>query len=91
MAALEVMSRFAVDPRWLVYLPPMMSPTATLDREGLLEQPHEAFAVKDRWSGAGGMRGSSGESYFVRPLSVRGDDHGGPALQHASRCAQGRI
>ena len=26
-AALEVMSRFAVDPRWLVYLPPTMSPT----------------------------------------------------------------
>ena len=28
-AALEVMSRFAVDPRWLIYLPPTMSPTAT--------------------------------------------------------------
>ena len=25
-AALEVMSRFAVDPRWLVYLPPTMAP-----------------------------------------------------------------
>lgn len=25
-AALEVMSRFAVDPRWLLYLPPTMSP-----------------------------------------------------------------
>ncbi len=44
-AALEVMSRFAVDPRWLVYLPPTMSPTATSDREGLLEHPHEAFAA----------------------------------------------
>jgi len=45
IAALEVMSRFAVDPRWLVYLPPTMSPTATSDREGLLEHPHEAFSA----------------------------------------------
>jgi len=45
MAALEVMSRFAADPRWLVYLPPTMSPTATTDREGLLEHPREAFAA----------------------------------------------
>ena len=28
-AALEVMSRFAIDPRWLLYLPPTMSPVAT--------------------------------------------------------------
>ena len=45
IAALEVMSRFAVDPRWLVYLPPTMSPPATSDREGLLEHPDEAFAA----------------------------------------------
>jgi protein phosphatase len=45
IAALEVMSRFAVDPRWLVYLPPTMSPTATSDRAGLLEHPREAFAA----------------------------------------------
>jgi len=44
IAALEVMSRFAVDPRWLVYLPPTMAPTATSNREGLLEHPAEAFA-----------------------------------------------
>lgn len=43
-AALEVMSRFAVDPRWLVYLPPTMSPCATSKRDGLLEHPDEAFA-----------------------------------------------
>src|SRR5262249_24548962 len=35
IAALEIMSRFAADPRWLVYLPPTMAPTATSDREGL--------------------------------------------------------
>jgi protein phosphatase len=42
-AALEVMSRFAVDPRWLVYLPPTMSPTSTEDRGPLLEHPASAF------------------------------------------------
>jgi protein phosphatase len=42
--ALEVMSRFAIDPRWLVYLPPAMAPTATSRREDLLEHPEEAFA-----------------------------------------------
>jgi len=44
-AALEVMSRFAVDPRWLIYLPPTMSPVATTEREGYLEYPTEAFAA----------------------------------------------
>ena len=29
IAALEVMSRFAVDPKWLIYLPPTMSPSET--------------------------------------------------------------
>ncbi|MEL6444251.1 MAG: polynucleotide kinase-phosphatase [Bacteroidota bacterium] len=43
-AALEVMSRFAADPRWLVYLPPTMSPVETSTREGYLEHPAEAFA-----------------------------------------------
>jgi protein phosphatase len=43
-AALEVMSRFAMDPRWLVYLPPTMAPTATSDRPELLEHPQSAFA-----------------------------------------------
>lgn len=44
MAALEVMSRFAANPKWLVYLPPTMSPSNTSKREGLLEHPDEAFA-----------------------------------------------
>ena len=42
-AALEVMSRFAADPRWLVYLPPTMAPPATSALEGWLEHPLEAF------------------------------------------------
>jgi protein phosphatase len=49
-AALEVMSRFAVDPRWLIYLPPTMSPpeTSTVDR--FLEHPREALAYYRRHS-----------------------------------------
>lgn len=41
---LETMSRWAVDPRWLTYLPPTMSPPATSAREGFLEHPDEAFS-----------------------------------------------
>jgi protein phosphatase len=44
MAALEVMSRFAANPKWLIYLPPTMSPTETTREPGLLEHPAEAFA-----------------------------------------------
>jgi polynucleotide kinase-phosphatase len=42
-AALEVMSRFAIDPRWLIYLPPTMSPPETSARPGMLEHPDEAL------------------------------------------------
>ncbi len=42
-AALEVMSRFAVDPRWLIHLPPTMSPCETTREQGMLEHPREAF------------------------------------------------
>lgn len=48
-AALEVMSRFAVDPRWLIYLPPTMSPVATSTREGFLEHPEQAFEEYAGW------------------------------------------
>jgi polynucleotide kinase-phosphatase len=41
--ALEVMSRFALHPRWLGYLPPTMAPVATSRRTDLLEHPDEAF------------------------------------------------
>ncbi|WP_413103630.1 polynucleotide kinase-phosphatase [Streptomyces sp. Inha503] len=52
-AALEVMSRFAVDPRLLGHLPPTMAPTATSKEGtgggvadgGFLEHPAEAFAA----------------------------------------------
>ncbi|QGQ18480.1 polynucleotide kinase-phosphatase [Cellulomonas sp. JZ18] len=41
--ALEVMSRFALDPRALLYLPPTMSPCATAADGDLLEHPAQAF------------------------------------------------
>jgi protein phosphatase len=44
IAALEVMSRFASNPKWLIYLPPTMSPSETTNQLGLLEHPAEAFA-----------------------------------------------
>ena len=43
IAALEVMGRFAANPKWLVYLPPAVSPSETASDAGLLEHPAEAF------------------------------------------------
>jgi protein phosphatase len=42
-AALEVMSRFVIDPKWLIYLPPTMSPVTTAKAGELLEHPEAAF------------------------------------------------
>ena len=44
IAALEVIGRFAVNPKWLVYVPPAVSPSETSQEPGLLEHPAEAFA-----------------------------------------------
>ena len=41
--ALETIARFAINPKWLLYLPPTMSPSATTEHPGLLEHPAEAF------------------------------------------------
>ena len=38
------MSRFAANPKWLIYLPPTMSPTETSLHAEFLEHPAEAFA-----------------------------------------------
>jgi protein phosphatase len=43
VTALEIMSRFAANPKWLIYLPPTMSPVATSHRADFLEYPTEAF------------------------------------------------
>jgi protein phosphatase len=42
-AALELMSRFAADPHWLIYLPPTMSPCETSKLCNYLEYPSEAY------------------------------------------------
>lgn len=42
-AGLETLSRYAIDPRWLRYLPPTMSPVGS-DTPDLLESPGAAFA-----------------------------------------------
>ncbi|HKQ75736.1 MAG TPA: polynucleotide kinase-phosphatase [Blastocatellia bacterium] len=44
IVALEVMSRFAANPKWLIYLPPTMAPSETTLKTGLLEHPAEAFS-----------------------------------------------
>ncbi len=47
-AALEVMTRFAIDPKWLIYLPPTMSPSETSKEPGYLEHPREALGFYRR-------------------------------------------
>lgn len=46
--ALEVMSRWAIDPRWMPYLPPTMSPPGASKVECFLEHPSEAFEAYRR-------------------------------------------
>ena len=43
IAALEVMSRFGMNPKWLIYLPPTMSPPETSKLENFLEHPTDVF------------------------------------------------
>ncbi len=43
IAALEIMCRFAINPKWLIYLPPTMSPCATSDIPEYLEHPAQAL------------------------------------------------
>lgn len=43
IAALEVMSRFAINPKWLIYLPPTMSPCGTSELNEYLEHPLQAL------------------------------------------------
>ena len=43
ITALEVMSRFAINPKWLIYLPPTMSPCGTSELPNFLEHPEQAI------------------------------------------------
>ena len=38
------MSRFALNPKWLIYLPPTMSPCSTSELDGYLEHPLQAIS-----------------------------------------------
>jgi protein phosphatase len=55
-AAFEALNRFAVDPRWLIYLPPTMSPAETSAHPDYLERPEEALAYYER-NGVGRLVG----------------------------------
>lgn len=43
IAALEVMSRYGINPKLLIYLPPTMAPTETSDDPKYLEHPSDSF------------------------------------------------
>ena len=43
--ALEVMSRFAIEPGWLPYLPPTMAPAPTMPEGDVLEHPDQAWTA----------------------------------------------
>jgi len=43
LAALETVSRFAVDPRWLIHVPPTMAPCPTAPEGPYLEHPVQAL------------------------------------------------
>lgn len=49
-AALEVMSRFAANPKWLIYLPPTMSPCETSTEHGFLEYRCRDCCTEEVWT-----------------------------------------
>ncbi len=59
-AALEIMTRFALDPRWLIYLPPIHP------RPGIKSTRRERPANRPACSS-----GSSGYLKSIRPVSAR--------------------
>jgi len=64
LAALEVMSRFAANPKWLIYLPPTMSPTETTLQAGLLARGDDSSTTRI-------LKKSSSKKFAV--LWARGD------------------
>ena len=54
-AGLEAMSRFAVDPRWLVYLPPSIVPARSAPGTDTLEHPLAALAYYREHGATGAM------------------------------------
>lgn len=47
-SAFEIMNRFGADPRWIIYLPPTMSPCEISRNEDYLEYPTEAFQYYEK-------------------------------------------
>ena len=93
-AAIEVMSRFALPPAQLLYLPPTMSPSATSALPGLLEHPAEAFAY---YRGEGVAQVVCQEKHMgsravalVRRSDVTGGDDRGPERRGAVYSRTGR-
>ncbi|AWH94309.1 polynucleotide kinase-phosphatase [Dietzia psychralcaliphila] len=75
--ALEVMSRFAVDPEQLFYLPPTMSPVDSSPRDDLLEHPDQAF---DHFAKQGVERVICQEKHMGSRAVVRVTDQGGGVI-----------
>jgi protein phosphatase len=48
IATLEILSRFVVNPRWLIYLSPTISPGVTSRRPDILEHPSDIFSYYQR-------------------------------------------
>ena len=86
------MSRFAVDPRWLVYLPPTMAPVATSAQPGLLEHPAEAFGY---FAAAGVAEVVCEEKHMgSRAVVLVTRDAAGrrrPAVRRGRRSSRGRV
>ena len=74
IAALEVMSRFAANPKWLIYLPPTMSPSETSSKDAYLEYPSDALEYfRKKWRRDGRVRGEAhGFQSCRRHLQKRG-------------------
>jgi polynucleotide kinase-phosphatase len=102
-AALEVMSRFAVEPAELLWLPPTMAPASTSSVEGYLEHPVEALGAyakagvpkvvcQEKHMGSRAVvlvrkEGGPGVMYTRTGRPFFTDEHLGPAFLHRVRAA----
>ncbi len=90
-AALEVMSRFAIDPRWLVYLPPTMSPVQTSVAARPARAPGAGVrGLPPRRRGSGGLRGEAHGLAGRRADLLVGAGRGRP-VRHRRRPAGRRV
>lgn len=72
------MSRFAADPRWLVYLSPTMSPVARLGERAVLEHREGVCRVS---GGGGRVGGVSGEAHGLLGCGPDGRDLEAPGAR----------